>query len=363
MKIILFGSLPFGRGGMEQMIHVLKNNKRQFDSMLVIFYDFHNGKGKIASNEDTLILPNKNLPRAVQTLYIAIKLKSIISRHGCDILICLDDKSCYISKLVKLLTGKPTFASATWLHRSINTFKDKKSICSMDFHIAISEGIKKQLTELRINPQKIHLLPNCNYNDTFPHAFPALRKNETIHFLYVGRIQFKDQKYIKDLLLAFSKIKSNCQLDLVGDGTKEEVKKCKEFCVSLGIQDYVTFHGWKLDAWDYLEHNQITNIAALCLTSTYEGFPLVLIEAISRGIFCISSDCETGPQDIITSENGILFPVHDIQKLYLSMENSIFIDKDRLTIRNTAFKYSKNEYIKTFTHILYSIYHEYQFSK
>ena len=43
---------------------------------------------------------------------------------------------------------------------------------------------------------------------------------------------------------------------------------------------------------------------------------MVLCEASSYGIFCISSNCPTGPEDIITPElNGLLYPVKDVASL------------------------------------------------
>ena len=66
------------------------------------------------------------------------------------------------------------------------------------------------------------------------------------------------------------------------------------------------------------------------LSSRYEGFCLVLLEAMSFGIPCISFNCPHGPSDMITNgEEGILVPVGDINKLAESIEWMITHKEER----------------------------------
>ncbi|MFT8372829.1 MAG: glycosyltransferase [Liquorilactobacillus satsumensis] len=60
--------------------------------------------------------------------------------------------------------------------------------------------------------------------------------------------------------------------------------------------------GWVTNPWQ-----QLKEMDALLLSSNYEGFPMVILEAISRGVPSISYDCPTGPADIIIDGvNGYL---------------------------------------------------------
>ncbi len=56
------------------------------------------------------------------------------------------------------------------------------------------------------------------------------------------------------------------------------------------------------------------------LSSRYEGFPLVLIEAMSKGMAVVAFDCPTGPADIVEDHrNGILVPAQDVERLTAGM--------------------------------------------
>lgn len=118
---------------------------------------------------------------------------------------------------------------------------------------------------------------------------------------------------------AFSLLKEyEWSLDLFGVDEKDNediVRDVKE----KGISDRVTYRGWVEDPW-----KNVSNPSALLLTSKYEGLGLVLAEAISYGVPVISSNIETGPDDIVVDNvNGFLYESGNIEDLKRKLLNFI----------------------------------------
>ncbi|WP_170684982.1 glycosyltransferase, partial [Escherichia coli] len=74
----------------------------------------------------------------------------------------------------------------------------------------------------------------------------------------------------------------------------------------------MVWHGCQKHPWKVVRQD-IKKVSALLLTSSFEGFPMTLLESMSWGIPCISADCVSGPGDIIQPDvNGHLYQPGDI---------------------------------------------------
>ena len=342
---------------MENIISTLikSNGVAKFSNF---FFDFHEGKYVDQSwinSLECLSLPSKTLPRFLQELLVIHQFKKFLNDNSPEIVFCLDERAC---KLAYRANKNKKTILVSWLHRSIHTFRHPRYFSLMNYHIAISKGIAEDLKKIVPSRQKIYTLPNC-VDVINSHIF-NLTPSKDKRFLYIGRIEYLGQKNLKDLLLAFSCLDESYQLDIVGSGNETDLIQCKKDIEILGISKRVVFHGWHHNAWDYLYKSNLKNYIALCLTSTYEGFPLVLIEAISQGLFCISSNCPTGPNEIINSSNGLLYQSGDIDMLVECMRKASIIRQNPFLIKKTANKYSKRYYLAQWKLIINDILKEYE---
>ena len=124
----------------------------------------------------------------------------------------------------------------------------------------------------------------------------------------------------------------------IGKGSDE--KRFKNLVKKLNTSNKVSFEGFKKEPF-----KEIEEATALILTSRWEGFPLVLVEAIQRGIPVISSDCKSGPRDIvINGKNGYLYKEGNLEEFVSTLESVIegrLVFDSPENIAKTASKFSE----------------------
>ena len=99
------------------------------------------------------------------------------------------------------------------------------------------------------------------------------------------------------------------RLRIVGEGPRRP--KFEAMVQELGLSGIVELPGAAQDMGEAM-----AKASVFVLSSRYEGFPLILLEAMSKGLACVSFDCPTGPSDIIDDhENAVLVPEKDIEAL------------------------------------------------
>lgn len=180
---------------------------------------------------------------------------------------------------------------------------------------AVSRGVKLECQNiLGLNSNKVLVVNNAIINQDLlsgmqePVDHPFFKTFEKV-ILAVGR--FDLQKDYDTLLKAFANIahKRNVGLFILGKGPLENFYK--DQVKSMGLEEYVCFAGFDKNPFRFMKASDV-----YVLSSRHEGMPGTLIQAMACGTACISTDCPTGPNELIEDEvNGFLIPVGDPEKL------------------------------------------------
>lgn len=136
--------------------------------------------------------------------------------------------------------------------------------------------------------------------------------------LFVGRLS--TEKRVKDLIVAFSSIvknQFNYNLWIVGEGVEKD--NLLQLTKDLNLEKHVVFFGNQKSVEYYYRRSKI-----FVLPSISEGFPNVLLEAMNYNNIVVSSNCPTGPSEIIDDKiDGFLYDPKNVQQLQEILLNVI----------------------------------------
>ena len=184
--------------------------------------------------------------------------------------------------------------------------------------VAVSNGVKQKI-EIEFKNSAIEVIPNS-------FDFKTHSNSEILPFKYVIAVgRLVKLKQFDKLIESYSKShlpEKNIHLVILGTG-KEHAnleKKISDF----NLQAVIHLLGFKENVYDY-----ISKAKFLVLSSQYEGFSMVILEALSLGIPVVSFDCEYGPRELIhNNSNGILVENQNFdeltRKLDIFVEDEIF---------------------------------------
>ena len=165
-------------------------------------------------------------------------------------------------------------------------------------HVAVSRGVASAMSKYgKIKYSKINIIPNPVITDdifnqssvSIKHSFFDLKEPL---ILFVGRLS--EEKDLTNLIYAFKKVQAKIpsRLLIVGDGPDR--KKLEKLVDNKNLNARVSFLGHQNNPYPYFAKSDL-----FVLSSTREGLPTVIIEALAFGLKIVSTDCQSGPREIL----------------------------------------------------------------
>jgi glycosyltransferase involved in cell wall biosynthesis len=216
--------------------------------------------------------------------------------------------------------------------------------------IAVSKGVKDDLCSLAgLDPAIVRVI----YNPTalgipFRRGEPDVRSRLWGHgdgknILSVGTL--KHQKDHATLINAFALLPPDldARLTILGEGHLR--KELEEQIRDMKLEDRVRLPGFALDPYPWYQTADL-----FVLSSRWEGFGNVIVEALECGVPVVSTDCQSGPAEILEDGRyGKLVPVRDPVAMATAMRSSLTEQHDTNQLRQRAQDFSvvtiSNEYL------------------
>lgn len=229
---------------------------------------------------------------------------------------------------VRLATCKSSLGNAKligWIHNSYEALFGEKSLY---IGPELRKHYEYQLEKLD------HTIVLCQY-DAQQYHFPTkviynpltlqpgnLSTGTSKRFLAIGRFSYLHKGF--DLLIQafhlFSKQHQEWTLDIVGEGVEEP--KYRQMIAEYGLEDRIIIHPFTNHIQDYYSNAQV-----YVLSSRWEGFGLVLVEAMAHGLPIISSDLPTSKE--IMGDFGLYFENGNVEQLAKKLEEATHLDWQR----------------------------------
>jgi glycosyltransferase involved in cell wall biosynthesis len=337
-KKILFFAPSIEEGGVEKNLFIVSNFIANYKNYKVYVLTANKNKKKFFNKKIDFISPTSNYwsnkPRIFKTL---ICLKILFFKVKFDeILIFSFQSNLFAILFAKILKFKIIIRSNTDPTGYISNILKKilfKLILSKANAVVVNSSefknnLKKKLnikSELIYNPFQINKLKK-----------KIISKNKSLNIVNIGRLT--DQKNQITLLKAINLIKNKFSIHCVIIGKGKNSLYLRNYIKDNNLEKNVELLGYKENPWKYAKQFDI-----FVLTSKYEGLPNVLLEAINENKIIVSTDCPSGPKEILNNnKGGFIFPVNDHIKL-ANILKYIYCNKNKALKKN---RFAKKKLLK-----------------
>jgi glycosyltransferase involved in cell wall biosynthesis len=229
----------------------------------------------------------------------------------------------------------------SWLRRTVWFSGMRLFHPRMDAIIAVSQGVKDDILSITgLPPDAVTVIPN-------PVITPALadKAAEPVEHAWLGNPQvpvimgmgrLTRQKGFPDLIRAFAKVRAQrpCKLIIIGEGVDRA--KLETLAHDLGVDGDIDLIGYRANPHALLAHASL-----FVLSSLWEGSPNALTEALALGIPVVSTNCPSGPDEILVNgKYGPLVTVGDVDGLAAAMLRTLDNPQPAALLREAVAEYT-----------------------
>lgn len=298
--------------------------------------------------------------KLVKLPFLALKYKAFCKKNSIDISFALMNRPSYVAIISKIFGNKciniiserstPSFIYKEKNFKSkINKFLIKTLYPNADKIVANSLGNSSDLIcNFKIQKDKITTIYNpCDLKYIEKKAQEAVEfRDDSFTFITIGRLD--EGKNHKLLIKSIENI--DAKLYIIGDGVlKDELSL---FVKEKKLEKKVIFLGRDENPYKYIKQAD-----CFVFGSNYEGFPNVLLEALACGLVTISTDCKSGPREILApnavkeeqiqdgvefAEFGVLVPVNNKYHMEKAMKKIAQDESLRKKYEKIAHKRAKD---------------------
>lgn len=297
-------------------------------------------------------------------LSLIFSLVGYLKREEPRAIICALNQANLLGLLAKRLSRAETrlvmvvqnHFGAKWKHQFTPTAPLRKWIfrhmyTRADAVVAVAEQLRGYLiAELGLSEQHVHAIPNpvdeheVRMNAKKAVGHPWLQANHEVPVIItVGRLDY--QKDHKALIRAFELVlkKERARLIIVGEGPLRA--KLERFIRALGLEDYVDLVGFQSNP-----HAWMAKASLFVLSSRWEGYPLVLLEACALGLPVVSTDCNSGPAELLADGRfGKLVTCGDVPQLAHAILEALAESSKRVDLVDRASEFSLESVARRYT--------------
>jgi len=222
-----------------------------------------------------------------------------------------------------------------------------------DAVIAVSKGVADDFAEfLKFPREKIRVIynpvvtPEILEKAEEPLEHPWFKPGEPPVILGVGALT--KQKDFPTLIHAFALVRRERPARLVILGKGEERPRLEALVRELDLEKDVALPGFVDNPYKYMKH-----AAVFVLSSRWEGLPTVLIEAMACGTPVVTTDCPSGPREILEEgKYGALVPVGDARELAKAIMKALVDTSQREIIKAKLYEFSLESAVGKYMDVL-----------